>query len=74
MKVFFQKNDSLYKIFKTLEKISTNKSVNIYIDPEHSFFDNERRGKQLKELIQERNLDAYFITKNDRSKYFFQNL
>ncbi len=74
MKVFFQKNDSLYKIFKTLEKLPTNKSVNIYIDPEHSFFDNERRWKQLKELIQERNIDAYFITKNDRSKYFFQSL
>jgi len=74
MKVFFQKNDSLYKIFKTLEKIHTNKEVDIYIDPEHAFFDNERRWKQLKELIQEKNIDAYFITKNDRSKYFFQNL
>jgi len=74
MKVFFQKNDSLYKIFKTLEKVPTNKSINIYIDPEHAFFDNERWWKQLKELIQERNIDTIFITKNDRSKYFFQSL
>ena len=28
----------------------------------------------LKEIIQEKNIDAYFITKNDRSKYFFQSL
>lgn len=74
MKIFFQKNDSLYKIFKTLEKVQTNKSVNIYIDPEHSFFDNERRWKQLRELLEERKIEAYFITKNDKSKYFFQSL
>jgi hypothetical protein len=74
MKIFFQKSDSLYKIFKTIEKIQTNKEINIYIDPEHSFFDNERRGKQLKELLEEKKIEAYFITKNDRSKYFFQNL
>ncbi len=74
MKIFFQKSDSLYKIFKTIEKIQTNKEINLYIDPEHSFFDNERRGKQLKELLEEKKIEAYFITKNDRSKYFFQNL
>jgi hypothetical protein len=74
MKIFFQKSDSLYKIFKTIEKIQTNKEINIYIDPEHSFFDNERRGKQLKEFLEEKKIEAYFITKNDRSKYFFQNL
>lgn len=74
MKLFFQKNDSLYKIFKTLEKLTVNKSVNIHIDPEHSFFDNERWGKQIKEILQNKNIDAYFITKNEKSKYFFQSL
>ncbi len=38
MKFFFLKTDSLYKIFKTLEKIPAQKAVQIFIDPEHPFF------------------------------------
>jgi hypothetical protein len=43
MKFFFTKTDSLYKIFKSLEKIPSHKNVEIFIDPEHSLFDNEWR-------------------------------
>lgn len=74
MKLFFEKSDSLYKIFKTLEKINTQKTIHIYIDPEHSFFENERWWKQVKELFERRWIDWYFITKNDKSKYFFQSV
>jgi hypothetical protein len=41
MKFFFAKTDSLYKIFKSLEKIPSHRSVEIFIDPEHALFDNE---------------------------------
>lgn len=74
MKLFFEKSDSLYKIFKTLEKVNSQKTIHIYIDPEHSFFENERWWKQMKELFEKRWIDWYFITKNDISKYFFQSV
>ncbi|MCX6824564.1 MAG: hypothetical protein NT085_05615 [candidate division SR1 bacterium] len=74
MKLFFLKEHSLYKIFKTIEKVPNGRTIYIYIDPEHSFFDNERRGKEIKELLQKKNLTAMFVTKTDKSKYFFSSL
>jgi len=74
MKFFFSKTDSLYKIFKTLEKIPTEKKVEIFIDPEHALFDNERRGKQLKEIIDQKKLDAQFTTKTTRNREFFSSV
>jgi hypothetical protein len=74
MKLFFLKDHSLYKIFKTLEKIPNNKTIQIYIDPEHAFFDNERWGRQIQELLQKKNLNAFFVTKTEKAKYFFEKL
>lgn len=74
MKLFFLKEHSLYKIFKTIEKVPNWRTIYIYIDPEHSFFDNERRGKEIKELLQKKNLLANFVTKTEKSKYFFSSL
>ena len=73
MKLYFVKEDSLYVIFKRLEKLQNNKSVQIAIDPEHSFFDNERRAKQIKELIDTKQINAIFIAKSDRIKRFYEN-
>ncbi len=74
MKLFFLKEHSLYKIFKTIEKVPNGRTIYIYIDPEHSFFDNQWRGKEIKELLQKKNLNAMFVTKTDTSKYFFSSL
>jgi len=74
MKLFFLKEHSLYKIFKTIEKVPNGRTIYIYIDPEHSFFDNEWRGKEIKELLQKKSLNALFVTKTDTSKYFFSSL
>ncbi len=74
MKLFFLKEHSLYKIFKTIEKVPSGRTIYIYIDPEHSFFDNERRGKEIKELLQKKNLNGLFVTKTEKSKYFFTSL
>lgn len=74
MKLFFLKEHSLYKIFKTIEKVPNWRTIYIYIDPEHSFFDNERRGKEIKELLQKKNLNTMFVTKTEKSKYFFSTL
>lgn len=74
MKFFFLKTDSLYKIFKTLEKIPPQKAVQIFIDPEHPFFENQRRGKQVQELIKERNLNITFLAEKDSHRKYFQQL
>jgi len=74
MKLFFLKEHSLYKIFKTIEKVPNGRTIYIYIDPEHAFFDNERRGKEIKDVLQKKNLNAFFVTKTEKSKYFFTSL
>ena len=74
MKFFFAKTDSLYKIFKALEKIPSHRSVEIFIDPEHSLFDNERRWEQIKEILEKNQINATFITKNKKNRQYFSSL
>lgn len=74
MKFFFSKTDSLYKIFKSLEKIPSHREVEIFIDPEHSLFDNERRWLQIKNILDTNQIDATFITKNKKNRDYFSKL
>lgn len=74
MKIFFVKEDSFLKIFKTLEKIPRGKEVEITIDPEHQLFDNEWRWKQIKDIIFKRSLDVTVITQTEKAKDFFQKI
>ena len=74
MKFFFAKTDSLYKIFKSLEKIPSHRNVEIFIDPEHSLFDNEWRWQQIKDIIEKKKIDATFITKNKKNRKYLTNI
>ena len=74
MKFFFSKTDSLYKIFKTLEKIPSQKAVQMFIDPEHPFFENQRWGKQMVEIIEKRNLNITFSAEKESNRKYFENL
>lgn len=74
MKFFFTKTDSLYKIFKSLEKIPSHRSVEIFIDPEHSLFDNERWWQQIKDIVEKNNIDATFVTKNRKNRDYFNSI
>ena len=74
MKLFFLAEDSLYKIFKTLEKVPKWKQLEISIDSHHSLFDNEWRGKQIKEVLDKRSLNVTFITKTEKSRRFFDSI
>ena len=74
MKFFFAKTDSLYKIFKSLEKIPSHRSVEIFIDPEHSLFDNEWWGQQIKDIIDENKIDATFVTKNRKNRDYLESV
>lgn len=74
MKFFFAKTDSLYKIFKSLEKIPSHREVDVFIDPEHSLFDNERRWQQIKDIIDKKKIDATFVTKNKNNRDYFKSV
>ncbi len=74
MKLFFLAEDSLYKIFKTLEKIPKWRSVEISIDSHHSLFDNEWRWKQIKDVLDKKLINATFVTKTEKSKRFFEKI
>jgi hypothetical protein len=74
MKIFFLKEHSLYKIFKTLEKVPVGKAVQIHIDPEHDFFENERWGQQIQELLDKRKIHAIFVTRNDKNRKHYEKL
>ena len=74
MKFFFSKTDSLYKIFKTLEKIPPQKAVQMFIDPEHPFFENQRWGKQMLDVIQKRNLNIVFSAEKEANRKYFEQL
>ncbi len=71
MEFFFTKNDGLYQIFKLLEKLPSQRNVEIFIDPEHGFFDNLRWGQQVKEIIDKRKLNITFRTQKDKNRKFY---
>jgi len=72
MKLFFLKNDSLYKIFTSIEKVSKHSSIDIFIESENQFFDNPRWAKQIKQLCEEKWLTIRFVTENIRQKNFYE--
>ena len=74
MKFFFAKTDSLYKIFKSLEKIPSHRSVEIFIDPEHSLFDNVWWWQQIKDIIDKNKIDATFVTKNKKNRDYLNSV
>ena len=74
MKFFFAKTDSLYKIFKSLEKIPSHRNVEIFIDPEHALFDNEWRCQQIKDIIDKNKIDATFVTKNKKNRDYLNSV
>lgn len=74
MKLFFLKEDSLYKIFKTLEKVPNKKKVMIVIDENNQFFHDIRRGKQIQQLIEQKNIQAVFVCKSAKTRDYIQSL
>lgn len=74
MRLQFTAQDSIYKIFKTIRKIPNYKEVRIFIDPKHSFFENPRWGKEIKETIEKKQLSAQFIVQNFVTKRYFEDI
>jgi hypothetical protein len=74
MRLQFTPQDSIYKIFKTIRKIPNYKEVRIFIDPKHTFFENPRRGKEIKETIEKKQLNAQFVVQDFATKRYFEDI
>lgn len=74
MKLSFDKSDSFYKIFKSIEKLPDNKKVTISIHSQNQFFRNIWRGKQLIELFGQKNIDYSIITNDQSVVNYFDEL
>lgn len=48
--------------------------MEIFIEPEHPLFDNLWRGKQLKEIVEDRSLQAVFSAKNNQSQEYYRQV
>ncbi len=70
MKLFFTRDDSFYKICKTIEKLPKNKKVSLFMEPQNSFFRNPWRWKQVKNILEERNISYVFICKSERTRRY----
>ena len=73
MKFVFEKADSFYKIFRTVEKIPDGKSVTFSIHPHNQFFKNIRRGKQLFDLGTKKQLKVEFITQDAVAQHYLND-
>jgi hypothetical protein len=73
MKLFFTKDDTLYKIMKSLEKIQRGKSISLYIDYQNSFFAHPWWGKQIVSLLQEKGIDYVFVCKHSHARKYFED-
>lgn len=74
MKIIFSSKDSLYKIFKTLEKIPNNKSVEIVIDPKNIIFENKWLWKQILDILDTKSIDYVFLCKSKTLSQYYKSI
>lgn len=72
MRFFFLETDSFYKVFKTLEKIPSKKSITIFIEENNDIFKNDRWAKQIKNLLESKEITATFVAKTEKTKKYFE--
>ncbi|MBP6910828.1 hypothetical protein KBC03_04540, partial [Patescibacteria group bacterium] len=70
MKLFFTRDDSFYKICKTVEKLPKNKKISILMDAQNSFFGNPRWGKQVKNILDEKHITYIFVCKSEKTRRY----
>ncbi len=74
MKISFWADDTLYKIFKTIEKLPNWKEVEIFIHPSNSVFENIWLWKQILDLLDSRWLNYYFVCKNKLCVNYYKKI
>jgi len=57
-----------------LEKVHQNKQIQIFIEENNDIFEHPRRWKQIKDLIENKKLQATFIAKSPKAKDYFEKV
>jgi hypothetical protein len=70
MKIQFERQDSFYKITKTIEKIPDKRKVHFSIDPDNNMFANERWWQQFRELCESKELDYTIKATSSKVKHY----
>lgn len=70
MKIQFERQDSFYKITKTIEKIPNKRKVVFFIDPDNNIFANDWRGQQFRELCESKELDYQITIANSKVRNY----
>ncbi len=74
MKIKIWQHDSFHKIYKIIEKIQRNKSVDIEIHENNEIFHNIFWWKQIFDLLVMRHIDFKFICSTDKTLKYFDDL
>jgi hypothetical protein len=74
MKIQFERQDSFYKITKTIEKIPDKRKVIFDIDPDNNMFANDWRWQQFRELCESKELEYIIKATNTRVKSYCDRL
>ena len=72
MKIFFTREDSFYKICKTVEKLPKNKKIMLLMEEGNNFFRNPRWGKQVKGILDEKKITYVFSCKTEKTRRYFE--
>lgn len=70
MKIFFTRDDSFYKICKTLEKLPKSKKISLLMDAQNSFFRNPWWWKQVKNILAEKDITYVFVCNTERTRRY----
>lgn len=74
MKLKISAKDSMYKIFKLVDKLPKNKKIDIFIDQENEIFDSIWWWKQLVDKLNEKGIVYRFISIWVKSRKYFEVL
>jgi len=72
MKLRFSAQDSVYKIFSSLEKLLPGKTVYIFIEDGNPIFDNIWRGLQIKDLLESKKINYAFVPLTKSQQKYYQ--
>lgn len=74
MKIQFERQDSFYKITKTIEKIPDQRKVVFSIDQDNNMFANEWRGQQFRDICESKQLNYAIKTASSKVKNYCERV
>lgn len=74
MQLVFWPKDSIYKIFTTLDKLRPNQTISLIINHRNEIYQQKRRGKQIKALLESKKINYEIWCKHHQVKDYCQEV